>query len=98
MTSNVMFSDKFLMSDVLATNLMLTGLFLSYFLSFQDENQFDSRFLSSCHQSLTRMCVWLSTAYASGEFGVTPPLSLIFYKNFITCAQEINCSRIVFAC
>jgi len=28
----VMFSDKFLMSDVLATNLMLTGLFFSHFL------------------------------------------------------------------
>jgi len=32
MTSDVMFSDKFLMSDVLATNLMLTGLFFSLFL------------------------------------------------------------------
>jgi len=26
MTSDVVFSDKFLMSDVLSTNLMLTGL------------------------------------------------------------------------
>ena len=31
MTSDVMFSDKFLMFDVLATNLMLTGLFFSKF-------------------------------------------------------------------
>jgi len=35
MTSDVMFSDKFLMSDVLATNLMLTVCcFFTYFLSF----------------------------------------------------------------
>jgi len=33
MTSDVMFSDKFLMSDVLATNLMLTG-FLFLFSAF----------------------------------------------------------------
>jgi len=54
MTSHVMFSDKFLMSDVLWTNLMLTGfLFFSHFLSFQDENKLDSWFLSFFHQSLT---------------------------------------------
>ena len=29
---------------------------------------------------------------------VNPPLSLIFYENFITCAKEINCFRILFAC
>ena len=30
-----------------------------------------------------------------GGIGVKPtPLSLIFYKNFITCAKEINCFRI----
>jgi len=36
MKSDVMFSDKFLMSDVLSTNLMLTGLFFLFspFLSF----------------------------------------------------------------
>jgi len=33
MTSNVMFSDKFLMSDVLATNLMLTGLLFFFYIS-----------------------------------------------------------------
>jgi len=49
-----MFSDKFLLSDVLATNLMLTGfLFFVHFLSFQDENTLDSWFLSFFHQSLT---------------------------------------------
>jgi len=43
MTSDVMFSDKFLMSDVLWANLMLTGfLFFPHFLSFQDENKLDS--------------------------------------------------------
>ena len=26
------------------------------------------------------------------------PLSLIFYKIFITCAKEIKCFRILFAC
>jgi len=30
MTSDVMFSDKYLMSDVLATNLMLTELLLFF--------------------------------------------------------------------
>jgi len=29
---------------------------------------------------------------------VKKPLSLIFYKNLITCAQEIICFRIRFAC
>ena len=28
----------------------------------------------------------------------TPTLSLIFYKNFITCAKEITCFRILLAC
>jgi len=43
MTLDVMFSDKFLTSDILATNLMLTGfLFFPHFLSFQDENKLDS--------------------------------------------------------
>jgi len=27
-----------------------------------------------------------------------PPLSLIFYENFITCAKEITCFRVLFAC
>jgi len=31
-----------------------------------------------------------------GVFGVNPPpLSLIFYKSFITCAKEISCFRIL---
>ena len=30
--------------------------------------------------------------------GVNPSLSLIFYKNFITFAKDINCFRILFAC
>jgi len=29
-------------------------------------------------------------------FGVNPPLSLIFYKNFIACVKEINCFLIGF--
>jgi len=33
MTSDVMFSDKFLMSDVLSTNVMLTGLLFSFHIS-----------------------------------------------------------------
>jgi len=42
MTSDVMSPDKFLMSDVEAKNLMLTGLlFFSHFFSFQDENKLD---------------------------------------------------------
>jgi len=54
MTSDVMFWDKFLTSDVSATNLMLTGfLFFPHFLSFQDEKKLDSWFLSFFHQSLT---------------------------------------------
>jgi len=32
-----------------------------------------------------------------GGLGLTPSLSLIFYENFITCAKEINCFRILFA-
>jgi len=33
-----------------------------------------------------------------GVLGLKPPLSLIFYKIFITCAKEIKCFRILFAC
>ena len=33
-----------------------------------------------------------------GILELTPPLSLICYKNFITCAKVINCFRILFAC
>jgi len=51
MTSDVMVSDKFLMSDVLATNLRCC--FFPHFLSFQDENRLDSWFSSFFHQSLT---------------------------------------------
>ena len=39
-----------------------------------------------------------SAGRTQGGFGVNPPLSLIFYENFITCANEINCFRILFAC
>jgi len=28
----------------------------------------------------------------------TPPLELDILQNFITCAKEINCFRILFAC
>jgi len=31
-----------------------------------------------------------SRAYARGELGLNTPLSLIFYKNVITRAKEIN--------
>jgi len=44
MTSDVMFSHKFMMSDILATNLMLIGL-LFLFSTFPltlDENKLDS--------------------------------------------------------
>jgi len=37
-------------------------------------------------------------AYARGGVEVNPPFSLIFYEKFITCAKEINCFRILFAC
>jgi len=34
-----------------------------------------------------------------GGFGVNNiPFTLICYKNFITCAKDINCLRILFAC
>ena len=29
------------------------------------------------------------------DLGFKPPLSLISYKNFITCAKEINCFRML---
>jgi len=60
MTSEVIFSDKFLMPDVLTTNLMLTGLLFSHFLPFKDENKLDSMIFYSYQSSLTLMCVWLS--------------------------------------
>jgi len=33
-----------------------------------------------------------------GGVGVKTPLELDILQNFITCAKEINCFRIVFAC
>jgi len=33
-----------------------------------------------------------------GGWGYNPPFSLIFYEKFITCAKEIHCFRILFAC
>jgi len=33
-----------------------------------------------------------------GGLGLNTPLSLVFYKNFITCAREINFFRILFDC
>jgi len=48
------------MSDVLATNLMLTDLLFCFqcFLSFLVEKKLDAQFLSFFHQSLTLMHVW----------------------------------------
>jgi len=53
-----------------------------------------------CLHLPTSMCILF---YTQGRtqgvgFGVNPPLSLIFYKNFITCTKEIKCFRILFAC
>ena len=66
------------------------------------------------HPSLTRAVLqtvnillhWLSVDLATvqaskgvrkGGLGLTP-FSLICYKNFNTCANEINCFHILFAC
>jgi len=72
------------MPDGLATNLMLTEfsglLFLfSHFLSFQDEKKLDSWFLSSFHQTLTLMCVWLSFQTKEALFAA---LRLTSYGNY----------------
>jgi len=37
-------------------------------------------------------------AYAKGGLGLKKPLSLIFYKNFITCTKGINCFRMLVGC
>jgi len=43
--------------------------------------------------------IYLATRAYAREIGVEIlPLNLICYKNFITCAKEINCFRILFAC
>jgi len=49
------------------------------------------------------MLAWMADSWYSARpwasgLGVKAPLSLIFYKKFITCANEINCFRILFAC
>ena len=58
------------------------------------ENQVDLRFpkhnVSASFQSSL-------SGYGRGGFGVNPPLCLVFYKSFITCAKEINCFRIILA-
>ena len=41
--------------------------------------------------------LYSARACARGRWGYSP-LSLIFYENCITCAKEINCFRILFAC
>jgi len=40
----------------------------------------------------------VSRAYARGGLGLKPLLELDILQNFITCAKEINCFRILFAC
>jgi len=81
------------MPDVLATKLMLTGLLFcfSHFLSFWDENKLDSRFLSSFHQSLTLMCVWLSFQTKEALFAA---LRLTFYVKYkrLLHLMAISCS------
>ena len=42
--------------------------------------------------------LYSARSYARGHVGFNPSLSLIFYDKFITCAIEINCFRILFAC
>ena len=58
----LMFSDKFLMSDVLATKLTLTGVLFLFptFPILSEWKQINSRFFSFFHQPLTLMCVCLS--------------------------------------
>jgi len=54
---------------------------------------------SASRNHLTTFCrPFVSRAYAREGFGVNPPLSLICYKKFITCTQDINCFCILFAC
>jgi len=43
--------------------------------------------------------MFLKGVRKEGGLGLKPlPLSLIFYENCITSANEINCFRILFAC
>ena len=40
----------------------------------------------------------VARVYDKDGLGLKPPLSLIFYKIFVTCANEINGFRILYAC
>ena len=65
---------------------------------------------STCPRSFQLCCIycdswcipWIwkchSRAYARRGLGLSSPLELDILQNFITCAQEINCFRILFAC
>jgi len=43
-------------------------------------------------------CLCIPSRTQGGVGVKKKPLSLIFYKNFITCAKDINCFRTLFAC
>jgi len=62
-------------------------------------DQCDSPF---CALQLTALIKPIDVFYKGvrkGGFGVkTPLLELDILQNFITCAKEINCFRILFAC
>jgi len=47
-----------------------------------------------------KICGTTSQGRTQGELGLglKPPLELDILQNFITCAKEINCFRILFAC
>jgi len=77
--SDVMFSDKFLMSDILATNLMLTGLLFSTFPLILGRKYVRFVILSSFYHSITLMCVWLSFQTKEALFAA---LRLTFYINY----------------
>ena len=46
----------------------------------------------------TFACMREQVRTQGGGWGLNLPLSLIFYKSFITCAKGINCFHILFAC
>ena len=50
------------------------------------------------HSALTNYSLLSKIQKIKGGLGLTPPLELDILQNFVTCAKEINCFHIFFAC
>jgi len=66
--------------------------------TFCHSRSLNMQFMREISLILTLFFIYCKQGVRRGGFGVEPPLSLIFYENFVTCANEIKYFRILFTC